>query len=103
MPSPDDPIRVVHFTRRFARQCARQGRRLIDMAVCDTLANGSRRVVERRGSRGGPVILFEARHPGKGARPAVRVLGELTRDGCVALLLLSPLLPAKKTRQLRDF
>ncbi len=105
-PSPRTPIRVIRYTRRFAGQCSRHGRRLFDLVVCDAIVNGSRRVVEPRGPRGGPVILFEKplpAAPGRGAGARVRVLGELTPGGCVALLLLAPILPGKKTRKLRDF
>jgi hypothetical protein len=100
------PIRDVRFTERIARQCARRGRRLFDKVVCDAIANGSRRVVEPRGPGGGPVILFERPLPaghGGAARGTVRVLGEVTGTGCVALLLLSPLPPAKKSPKIRDF
>lgn len=100
------PIRDVRFTRRIARQCSRRGRLLFDQAVCDAIANGSRRVVEPRGPGGGPVILFERPQPagpGGQAGATVRVLGELNGTGCVALLLLSPLLPAKKSPKIQDF
>lgn len=104
IPSTQAPIRVVRFTRRFARQCALKGRRLCDRDACDAIANGSRRVVRRRGSRGGPVILFEGkvRAPGAGAGP-VRVLAELTRGGCVALAVVPPGPGAEKSLKYRDF
>jgi hypothetical protein len=85
-------IGVIRFTRRIARQCSRAGSRVPDWVVCDTIANGSRLRVGRRGTRGGTVIRFERTYRGGrvGVGTAVVVLGELTRDGCHALQLLSP-------------
>jgi hypothetical protein len=66
--------------------------------VCDAIANGMRRRVKRRGTRGGVVIRFE-RTIGDAARDGlftVRVLGELTRKGCFALQLVLPARIPKK-------
>lgn len=83
---------VIRFTRRIARQCSPGGSRIPDWVVCDTIANGSRHRAGRRGARGGTIIRFERAFPGgpRGAATTVQVLGELTRDGCVALQLLFP-------------
>jgi hypothetical protein len=91
-------IRVIRFTRRIALQCMAGDSRLLEWAVCDTIANGSRRSMGRRGAGGGAIVRFERTftlaangeiHPG--ARKAkVAVVGELARDGCVALRLLVP-------------
>ncbi len=108
-PAPKDPIRVIHFTDLVSRQCSRSGRRDADRLVCDAIANGSRRMVEPRGALGGPVILFEGAAAGagrglkRGRSQRIRVLGELTQDGCVALLLVSRLKRAKKSPKNRDF
>ena len=85
-------IGVIRFTRRIASQCSRPGSRIPDWIVCDTIANGSRRRIGRRGTRGGTLIRFERTHQGGRAATGttVVVLGELTRDGCHALRLLSP-------------
>ena len=82
---------VIRFTRRIARQCSPAGSSVPDRIVCDTIANGSRQRVGKRGTRGGALILFERTYPGgpRGAAATVRVLGELTRRGCFALQLLS--------------
>jgi hypothetical protein len=72
--------------------------RLLEWVVCDTIANGSRRSMGRRGAGGGAVVRFERTFPlvfrgeiPPGARKAtVAVLAELARDGCVALRLLAP-------------
>jgi hypothetical protein len=91
-------IGVIRFTRRIASQCSRDGRRIPDWVVCDTIANGSRRRGARRGTRGGPIVRFE-RTFAAGAGDAaitVRVLGELTRKGCFALQLLLPARIPKK-------
>ena len=95
------PIRVIRFTRRIARQCSLARWQEADRDVCDAIANGTRRVVRRRGSLGGPVILFENRPKPEAGRKgtAVRVLGELTRGGCVALLLLPPFSREAKNSQ----
>lgn len=85
-------VGVIRFTRRIARQSSRAGLSVPDWVVCDTVANGTRLRVGRRGTRGGTIIRFERTYPGGRAGPgtAVVVLGELTRDGCHALQLLSP-------------
>ncbi|MGA2016040.1 MAG: hypothetical protein ABSH26_03735 [Opitutaceae bacterium] len=96
--SPGSAIRVIRFTRLVARQCATGDPRLAERAVCDAIANGSRRPTGRRGAGGGPVIVFErtlALIPGgkapSGRRGAtVAVLGELARGACTALRLLRP-------------
>jgi hypothetical protein len=94
-------IGVILFTRRIARQCSSGLRGVPDWAVCDTIANGSRRRTGRRGTRGGTVIRFERTFPGgpKTAGTTVRVLGELTREGCFALQLV---FPAKSRRKIWD-
>jgi hypothetical protein len=83
---------VIRFTRRIARQCSPGGSGIPDWVVCDAIANGSRRRTGRRGTRGGTVIRFERTFPGgpESAGITVRVLGELTREGCFALQLLFP-------------
>ena len=104
-------VTVVHFTRRIARQCRMAGLRAPDWVVCDTVANGERRVAARRGQRGGRLVLFERTYPAQGGRagsPApfrgkVAVLGELTRRGCFALRLIRPSLGGKKTGMVWDF
>jgi hypothetical protein len=91
-------VGVIRFTRRIASQCSRDGRGLPDWIVCDTIANGSRRRVARRGTRGGTIVRFErifAAAAGD-AEITVRVLGELTRKGCFALQLLLPTRIPKK-------
>jgi hypothetical protein len=82
---------VIRFTRRIARQCSPAGSSVPERIVCDTIANGSRQRVGKRGTRGGALILFERTYPGgpDGTPSTVRVLGELTRSGCFALQLLS--------------
>jgi hypothetical protein len=99
-------IRVIRYTRRFARQCARHGRSLPDRVVCDVIVNGSRGLLEPAGDRGGPVIVFRKTlswgRP-EGPRTQVAVLGEVTRRCCTAHLLLSPLPPRKKSRKMRAF
>jgi len=109
MPRPSHPrpvIRVIRFTTRLARECARGDARLAERAVCDAIANGSRRPTGRRGPGGGRIIRFEktfGRAPdgGEAPRPAtVAVLGELVRGGCVALRLLTP---APESGAIRDF
>jgi hypothetical protein len=85
-------IGVIRFTRRISAQCSPKGARVPDWVVCDTIANGARRRVGRRGPRGGALFRF-AKTFGDGANGGVftvRVLGELTRKGCFALQLLSP-------------
>ncbi len=91
-PSNATDIAVVRFTRRIARQCSPGRSGIPDWAVCDTLANGKRLRVARRGTRGGTVFRFERTYPGGrgGAGTTLCVLGELTRQGCFALQLLSP-------------
>jgi hypothetical protein len=88
-------VGVIRFTRRIARQCAAGPSGVPDWVVCDTIANGSRRRVGRRGTRGGTVVLFQRAYSGaigpKRRAPAtVSVLGELTRKACFALQLVSP-------------
>jgi hypothetical protein len=89
---------VIRFTRRIARQSSAAGASVPDRIVCDTIANGSRRRVGRRGSRGGTLILFERTYPARpgSAAATVRVLGELTGSGCFALQLVSPRRSRKK-------
>ncbi|MFY9923805.1 MAG: hypothetical protein WCA95_02340 [Opitutaceae bacterium] len=101
--SPIAPIAVVLFTRKLALQCSRPSLRLPDRIVCDTIANGSRRIVSRCGRRGGAVILFSHRPAELGGARTVRVLGEVTRQGCFALRLLRPLPSAEKYGKMRDF
>ncbi len=91
---------AIRFTRRIARQCSLAGSLVSDRIVCDTIANGARRRVGKRGTRGGSLIQFERTYPGgpRGAAATVRVLGELTRGGCFALQLLSAPRVRKKNR-----
>jgi len=85
-------IGVIRFTRRIARQCSSAGSHIPDWVVCDTIANGSRHRYGHRGARGGTLIRFERTYPGgrTGSGTTVAVMGELTREGCHALQLLSP-------------
>jgi hypothetical protein len=97
--SPQPAIRVIRFSRRLARQCGLPGVSLPDWVVCDTIANGSRSPYGRPGPGGGPLVRFEKTFRLRGAgrpSPTVRVLGELTRGGCVALRLASPVIAAGK-------
>jgi hypothetical protein len=89
---------VIRFTRRIARQCSPARSSVPDRIVCDTITNGARQLVGKRGTRGGALILFERTYPGgpRGAAATVRVLGELTRRGCFALQLLSAARVRKK-------
>lgn len=99
-------IRVIRYTQRFARQCARHGGSLPDRVVCDVIVNGSRGLFGTKGSSGGPVIVFEKTLSwGKPEGPLTKVvlLGELTRRCCIAHLLLSPLPPRKISRKMRAF
>ena len=84
LPTPP-AVLVIRFTRRIARECGPQGSRLPDWVVCDTIANGTREAVGRRGAEGGWLFRFEKTYPA--AR--VRVLGEMTPQGCFAVALLS--------------
>jgi hypothetical protein len=96
MPRRKDPgpaIRVIRFTSLVARQCSRGDPRLAERAVCDAIANGSRRPTGRRGPLGGPIIRFEgtpANAPAGRRAKTVAVLGELFSGGCVALRVLRP-------------
>ncbi|HXQ79955.1 MAG TPA: hypothetical protein VN775_01495 [Opitutaceae bacterium] len=91
-------IRVIRFTSQVARQCALVDGRMADWAVCETIANGSRRPLGRRGARGATIIRFEKTfsNPSAGTAPpgsrqvTVAVLGELLGRGCTALRLISP-------------
>jgi hypothetical protein len=92
-------IRFIRFSRRIARECSAGNPRLPELAVCDTIANGSRRSTGRRGARGGAIVRFErdyspAPRANKGPRrprtATVAVLAELVPHGCVALRLISP-------------
>jgi hypothetical protein len=91
-------IGVIRFTRRIAAQCSRRGSRIPDWVVCDAIANGARRRVRRRGTRGGVIIRFERTIEGAAGDGifTVRVLGELTRQGCFALQLVLPARIPKK-------
>jgi hypothetical protein len=91
-------IRTVRFTPRIARQCSQGNARAADRAVCETIANGSRRNTRRRGSSGGRIVRFERTFPmlglgGPSSRARTQrviVLGEMVPDGCIALELISP-------------
>jgi hypothetical protein len=92
------PIQVIRFSRRIALQCSSGDSRLADWVVCDTIVNGSRRLAGRRGRNGGEIVRFERTFspaarggtlPGA-ADATVAVLGELARDGCIALRVLAP-------------
>jgi hypothetical protein len=91
-------VGVIRFTRRIASQCSCDARQIPDWVVCDTIANGLRRRVARRGTRGGTVVRFERTFSGASgdAEIIVRVLGELTRKGCFALQLHLPARIPKK-------
>jgi hypothetical protein len=91
-------IRFIRFTRRIARECSAGNRRLAELAVCDTIANGTRLSTGRRGTRGGAIIRFERdfspaprakRCPLRARKATVAVLAELVPHGCVALRLIS--------------
>jgi hypothetical protein len=85
--APGNPaIRTIRFTRRLAAQCRSRTVGLPEWVVCDTIANGTREAVGRRGAEGGWLFRFEKTYPA--AR--VRVLGEMTPQGCFAVALLSP-------------
>jgi hypothetical protein len=90
-------IGVIRFTRRIAGQCSPRRTGVPDWAVCDTIANGSRHPAGSRGARGGRLFRFERTFPGGpgSAGITLHVLGELTRNGCFALQLLS----APRTRR----
>jgi len=90
-------IRFIRFTRRIARQCSAKDARVRDWAVCDTIANGSRQPLGRRGIHGGAIVRFERTYllasRGK-IRPVFRkatvaVVAERIAHGCIALHLLS--------------
>jgi hypothetical protein len=110
-PHPEPAIRDIRFTRRIARQCSRWGVRVPEWVVCDTIANGSRKRMRRRGAFGGPVFRFERSYPleihGKASpgsfKGKVSVLGELTRRGCFALRILSPAKGGEKSGMVWDF
>jgi hypothetical protein len=87
---------VIRFTPEMARQCGSPGSSFPDWVVCDTISNGSRRPLLRPGPRGGTVVRFTktfARASTTGAtsrrRITVRVLGEMTPQGCFALRILA--------------
>jgi hypothetical protein len=85
--TPGKPaIHTIRFTRRLAAQCRSRTVGLPEWVVCDTIANGAREPVGRRGAEGGWLFRFEKTYPA--AR--VRVLGEMTAQGCFAVALLSP-------------
>jgi hypothetical protein len=99
-------ISVIRFTRRIALQCHPHGPCFPDWVVCDTIANGSRQTLGRTGKRGGKVVRFEktfapAALGGTADQPGVtvRVLGEMTPDGCFALQVLAP---GKTRRKMSD-
>ena len=108
---PEPAIRDIRFTPRITRQCAAHGGRLPEWVVCDTIANGTRAIVEPIGIRGGKIVLFKRKYPAdmpgnalpNGFRGEVAVLGEVTWQCCFALLLLKPLKRPKKTRENWDF
>jgi hypothetical protein len=96
-------ISVIRFSRRIAGQCSAKGSPLPDWVVCDTIANGTRFLLGRRGPCGGALVRFERTFaPGRadGPRPAsgptVQVLCEVAGASCVALQLLSDVRPGKK-------
>jgi hypothetical protein len=100
-------IGIIRFTRRMAAQCFPAGLGPPDWVVCDTIANGEREPVGRRGPQGGPLVRFVRTFPERDpSRPAttVRVLGEMTRNGCFAVALLSPAaVPGKNWEDCRFF
>jgi hypothetical protein len=110
-PHPEPAIRDIRFTTRIARQCAGRRGCVPERVVCDTIANGTRTIVEPVGARGGKIVLFKRNYsadmPGNaspnGFRGEVVVLGELTWQCCFALLLVKPLKRPKKTREIWDF
>jgi hypothetical protein len=110
-PPPEPAIRDIHFGPFIARQCAREGCQVPEWLVCDTIANGTRRVVEESGAHGGKVVLFTRDYadivlenaPPSPFRGEVTVLGELTWHCCFALMLLKPRTRRKKTGKNRDF
>lgn len=96
-------ISVIRFSRRIAGQCSANGSALPDWVVCDTIANGTRFPLGRRGPCGGMLVRFErtyapgsANGPRRAAAPTVRVLCEVAGASCVALQLLSDVRSGKK-------
>jgi hypothetical protein len=84
------------FTQAIASQCDPHGPCFPDWVVCDTIANGSRSPLRRPGPHGGTVVRFTrtfapASTTGATSPPAitVRVLGEMTPQGCFALRILA--------------
>jgi hypothetical protein len=110
-PRHEPAIRDIRFTRRIARQSSRWGVKVPEWVVCDTIANGSRKNTRQKGALGGSVIRFERSYPlelqGMASpgpfRGRVVVLGELIRQVCFALRLLSPTKGGKKTGMIWDF
>jgi hypothetical protein len=87
---------VIRFTPQIARQCGPPAASFPDWVVCDTISNGSRRPLRRPGPHGGTVVRFTrtfapASTTGATSRPriTVRVLGEMTPQGCFALRILA--------------
>jgi hypothetical protein len=70
----------------MAAQCRSPAAGPPEWVVCDTIANGSREPVGRRGAEGGWLVRFEKTY----LAARVRVLGEMTPQGCFAVALLSP-------------
>jgi hypothetical protein len=110
-PQPEPAIRDIRFTPRITSQCAAYGGRVPEWVVCDTIANGTREIIEPIGALGGKIVLFRRNYTEdmpvsaspNGFRGEVAVLGELTWQCCFALLLLKPLKSPKKTRKNWDF
>jgi hypothetical protein len=97
-------IRVIRFTRRIARQCHPNRPGFLDWMVCDAIANGSRQATGRPGAHGGLVMRFEKAFPFPGgAAVTLRVLGELTPGGCLALHVLDAARTHKKMSNTQEY
>src|SRR5580704_16168862 len=87
-------VRVIRFSPLIALQCSQRGCRIPDWVVCDTIANGARRYVGRKGKQGGRIVRFEKTYlrarKSAGGFPTsvrVRVLAELTPKAWLALAI----------------
>ncbi len=95
-PTAATPVRSILFSRELAGQCPAGGSGVFDWMVCDTVANGSRRLAEGLGPAGGPLTCFErALPPSFGVEGLFCVIGELSGDTCLALSLGPAAAPKK--------
>jgi hypothetical protein len=86
MPQRRNPITVIQFSRRLARQCRARGRHVPDWVVCDAIVNGSRRRMPGKGAR----YLFERAYTARSRLLVVRVLGTVKGPTCLATGLAAP-------------